>query len=426
MVVKSLAVHSAAISDQESRKQILKGVLSNLISSLSGGMLSFAMGLMLLNETHSPFSFSLGTIITPTVSLILLIPAGTIIDQKAHKPLLITWIIVRLGALIIFGGTINIFSVSHKWIPVIVFVAITAVANYFINTSYQAAVHELVNTKFVPRLSSLTQAATALASLLSPMLGVALYSVMGFSWFIYLEISSQFLVLLLLLSLHFYYESPLHAFVQKKSTSAWQGFRVGLAYLLQHSLFRDLIIIAMLVNFVFTAISIGMPFVLIDHLHAGNAALGYLETSLAGGTLMASLLLSMCDSTKYFLSKLIGGLAGSGLALIVLGIVFTVNSNLLLRGALVLLILGMLTALINVSLQVKLQTTLPTNLLGRITSLMTTACQVMMPLGALTYTFLFQISSRPALIFVISGGLLFLSIVLATPFLWHDSQKDSY
>jgi len=79
----------------------------------------------------------------------------------------------------------------------------------------------------VPRLSSLTQAATALASLLSPMLGVALYSVMGFSWFIYLEISSQFLVLLLLLSLHFYYESPLHAFVQKKSTSAWQNFRVG-------------------------------------------------------------------------------------------------------------------------------------------------------------------------------------------------------
>lgn len=46
MVAKSLAVHSAAISDQESQKQIFKWVLSNLISSLSGGMLSFAMGLM--------------------------------------------------------------------------------------------------------------------------------------------------------------------------------------------------------------------------------------------------------------------------------------------------------------------------------------------------------------------------------------------
>lgn len=57
---------------------------------------------------------------------------------------------------------------------------------------------------------------------------------------------------------------------------------------------------------------------------------------------------------------------------------------------------------------------------------MTTACQVMMPLGALTYTFLFQISSRTALIFVISGGLLYFSIVLTTPFLWHDSQKDCY
>lgn len=86
MVAKSLAVHSAAISDQESQKQIFKWVLSNLISSLSGGMLSFAMGLMLLNETHSPFSFSLGTIITPTVSLILLIPAGAIIDQRLISP----------------------------------------------------------------------------------------------------------------------------------------------------------------------------------------------------------------------------------------------------------------------------------------------------------------------------------------------------
>ena len=141
------------ISDKASNIQMLKDVTSNLISSLSGSMFNFALGLMLLNNTHSPLSFGLEMIVMPIVNIIFVIPVGNIVDTQQHKQIIIFSLILRLIALSILAAVIDSFHNDALFIPIILFVFVNSVSNLVNTTTYSAAIHELVNDKKIQSLS---------------------------------------------------------------------------------------------------------------------------------------------------------------------------------------------------------------------------------------------------------------------------------
>ncbi len=113
------ATSPVLITDRESNLQIGKDFTSNLIGSLSGGMFSFGMGLMLLNQTHLAISFGLSTIVGPLVSLLLFVPMGSIVDRYPHRSILIVSNLVRLLGLGLFAWALpgfpackNLFRLS--------------------------------------------------------------------------------------------------------------------------------------------------------------------------------------------------------------------------------------------------------------------------------------------------------------------------
>ncbi|MFD1125218.1 MFS transporter [Lentilactobacillus raoultii] len=112
------------ITGHDSNVQIVKDFSSSLISSFSGDMFSFALGLMLLNATGLSLSFGLSMIIMPVVNLAGLIPIGNLIDSHRHKPLLLVNLGIRLTALVIYALTINLFHGVGKIIPTIIFLLI--------------------------------------------------------------------------------------------------------------------------------------------------------------------------------------------------------------------------------------------------------------------------------------------------------------
>ena len=115
------ATSPVLITDRESNLQIGKDFTSNLIGSLSGGMFSFGMGLMLLNQTHLAISFGLSTIVGPLVSLLLFVPMGSIVDRYPHRSILIVSNLVRLLGLGLFAWALPGFSGVQKLVPVVLF-----------------------------------------------------------------------------------------------------------------------------------------------------------------------------------------------------------------------------------------------------------------------------------------------------------------
>ena len=420
------------ITNRQSNTQIAKSFTSNLISSLSGKMFTFGLGLMLLDQTRSALSFGINMLIAPITGLIFLIPIGNLVDTHRHRSILIGSMLVRIVALIIFASTINLFLASMKLLPIVLFLIVDAVSTNLNDTCFSAAIHELVNQDKVQRLSSLTQTAISIAAILSPTLGVGLYSLVGFTGFIWLEIVTTILSFLIMLSMHFYEGVPVAPNSHRQTLgSQWATFKAGLIYMQSRSVIKITIMMGLVLNFFYTAVTIGVPYILKDELHTGNAMLGIFETGGAVGMLLGSLIMSCLpalDRRHFFwhlmvpLIILTGLIAGLGSILVL----HLTPIQLMVSGSLVMGSIAFMLVWLNIIVQVYLQKTVPTRNLGRVLATLTTVNTSIMPVGTMFFTMIFQYSSTGGIIFLINGGLLLsYTIILIRPF-WRAVQADKY
>ncbi|KRM88990.1 hypothetical protein FD21_GL000452 [Liquorilactobacillus vini DSM 20605] len=87
------------------------------------------------------------------------------------------------------------------------------------------------------------------------------------------------------------------------------------------------------------------------------------------------------------------------------------------------IILGISISWINIATNIYFQTTVPAEILGKLFSLLQTAATASLPFGTITYTFLFQMLSNGAIIFIISGLLMISYLLFLIPS-FHKSIKN--
>ncbi|WP_164508145.1 MFS transporter [Lapidilactobacillus wuchangensis] len=415
------------INQHDTNIQIFKAVSSSLISGISGNMFSYGLGLMLLATTGSAISFGLSMVITPVVDLLVLVPIGNLVDHGTHKKLILSGMLGRLLALALLMTVIDRFSGQQKLIPVSIFLVVNAVCVNLYTTAQNSAIHELVNAEQIQRLSSLNNSASSLAAIISPTLGVALYSWLGFDAFLVCELVASLISLIITAAMKFQVSSNTEQIQHQQHFQQLQNFKMGLAYLKQRPLILKLISISVYLNFIFSALNIGLPFIVIKQLHLGNAAIGYLDTFNAIGMLTGSLLLSWRPQQKHLHQQIIGPVIMLTSLLGLLGLVLrqtTSLSQVLTLGGSLLFILGFSLAILNVTSQVRIQTTVPSHLLGRVSATMTTANTAIFPLGTLFFTACFQNFPSGALILALTGGIGLLISLMILPSLRHDLIQD--
>ncbi|MBZ2405072.1 MFS transporter [Liquorilactobacillus hordei] len=403
------------VTDKESNIQIIKDITSNMISSLTGNMFSFSLGLMLLNTTHSPLSFGLEMIIMPIVNLVFVVPIGNIVDTITHKKIIILSLITRFFALLALSATIGLFKNDYLFIPITIFVIINTICSSFNSTAYSAAIHEVVNQNHIQRLSSFTQAASSLSAIIAPPLGMTIYTLLGFKWMILLEVFASLLSFLIVLSMHFHYSSKklgkqILQEENSKVTSQIKKFASGLTYIRQQSLIMEMITIGIFVNFFFTSLTIGMPYIITNNLNLGNSPISFLESGNSLGMLLGSLLVGIIPDKLAIKTKIFWSLIPTILSFTFLGIIFTCLKDYLsitILGTLLMTILGFSLIILNVTTQVFLQKNVPNNLLGRVMSSIMTINTSVMPIGTLIFTLLFAHIHQGAWI-LISNGIIML------------------
>lgn len=394
------------ISLHESNQQIFKDICSNFISSLSSNMFTYGLGLMLLNQTHSALSFGIELAIGPIISLIFMIPIGNLVDKYPHKRILLASMLIRVVFLLFLAVTLNYFVGMLKFIPVIFFVSVNSIAVIFATTAYSASVHELVNENKIHQLSSLTSAASSFANIFAPVLGVGAYSLLGFQFFVWIEIGALLLSAAITVTMKFHYKNTYFSknVIQQKSQLV--NFKKGLDYITQHSLIKALIAIAMLLNFMFSSVNMGLPYIINTQLHLGNSPIGILDTFNAAGGLLAALLMNFVPDNKAKRSRIIAPLFLFGFYFLSLGTIFSLTTDLKsvnILGSITMFIGGLGISVLNITIQIHIQKTTPTVILGRVSSTMNTANTVVFPIGTLFFTFIFQKISNGALVYLICG-----------------------
>ena len=382
-----------SISDRESNQQIIKDFISNFIGSLSGKAFNFALGLMLLDQTKSAMSFGINMIIYPLVSLIFLVPIGNIVDKYRHKKILTFNFIFRMLIFLFFYVFYFLTDSSSILYLVIPFVVLHSITVNISDTCYSASIHELVNDRKIQRLSSVTQTAIAIATMLSPAIGVIFYSWIGFAGFILIEILANFLSLGVLLTMKFYYEYEEPETTNKKLEKQLYGVKEIIHFLKENQIVKYIILVSVVLNFFYTSISIGVPFVVKEQLLLDNATIGILETMSAIGMLLASISMSLLPDKKE--NKLLSNKISFPLFLLIiaiigLGVTFsTTQSQIFIStlGGLFMGIIAFTLVILNIVVMTYLQSTIETKFLGRVMSTLFTLNTSIMPTIKMTPPF---------------------------------------
>lgn len=424
-IEKGVKIIMDMISDNDSNIQILKSFISDFISSLSSKSFSLGLGLMLLDQTYSAMSFGINMIISPLVSLVFLIPIGNLVDRFQHKKILLANILIRVVALIIFLLSLSVFSGKSIILPTLVFVTINAITVNISDTCYSASVHELVNEQKIQKLSSITQTAIAISTVLSPAIGVVLYSWVGFSGFILVGIIANLLASIVVASMTFHYEASSGKQINQTELgikNQLENFKESFAFIKENNIIVYIILFSIILNFFYTSLVIGVPFIIKQQFHFGNTTVGLLETASAVGMLVGSISLSLLPDRKkerrvLFLSIAIPLLI-LDLQIIVLGGVFTIfKSQQMISafGSLSVGIVALSLVVLNIIVQAYLQTIIPTKFLGRVMGMLFAANTSIMPIGTLIFTYVFQNMSSGGIIFIFSGVVLFIYTLLLLP-----------
>jgi MFS family permease len=410
------------ISDFASNKQIAKASISNFIGSLSGKSFNFALSLMLLDQTRSAISFGINMIIYPIISLLFAIPIGNMVDKYKHKNILINNFIFRIVIFLIFYFLYHITTSStilYFVIPLVVLQSITVNIN---DTCFSASTHELVNNRKIQRLSSITQTGIAIATMISPAIGVMLYGWFDFSGFILIESAANLLSLLVLLNMKFYYEQQENNEATIKSKGRQHKFKEILQFLRENQIIKYIILISIILNFFYTSISIGVPFIVKEELSLGNSTIGLLETVSAIGMLLASVSMSLLPEPKrqnQLLSRKITiPFLLLNISIISLGITFFVAKSRFLISSVGSLFIGLITfslVILNIVVMTYLQSTIETKFLGRVMSTLFTLNTSIMPIGTIVFTYLFQQGINGGLIFIVNGLVLLIYTIIMLP-----------
>lgn len=410
------------ISDRISNKQIIKDFISNFIGSLSGKSFNFALGLMLLDQTKSAMSFGINMIIYPLVSLIFLVPIGNLVDRYPHKKILIYNFIFRIFTFLLFYAFYFLMDSSSILYLVIPFVILHSITVNISDTCYSASIHELVNDKKIQRLSSVTQTAIAIATMLSPAIGVIFYGWLGFAGFILIEIFANLLSLGVLLNMKFYYEYNEQENKATNCENPLHGIKEIIQFLKENQIVKYIILVSVILNFFYTSISIGVPFVLKEQLLLDNSTVGMLETMAAVGMLLASISMSLLPDKKenniLLSSKITMPLVLLTMAIIGLGITFaSTNSQIIISflGSIFMGIIAFTLVVLNIIVMTYLQSTIETKFLGRVMSTLFTLNTSIMPIGTIVFTYLFQKEVNGGLIFIFGGVTLLIYITIMLP-----------
>ncbi len=355
-----------------------------------------ALAWWVLKETGSAtamasvFIFSFG----PTIVFTLL--GGVAVDRYPRVPVMIGSDVVRgltavLVAILAFLGTLQLW---HVYALSLIF----GVVDSFFHPAYTATVPDIVEEADLSSANSLTSMSTQGGRLLGPPLGAALiawggpglaFGLNGLTFFI----SAIFLLPLLRLEIR--PSAP-----TQSAPSALHDLKEGIRTVIESPwLWIGIVVFALINVTIVGPYSVGLPFLVNDHLEANVGTLGILYSLFAAGYIVGGLWLGRRTNLHRRGRLLYGSLMLGGVMLLLFGLPIGI-----IGLAAAAFITGATLEMTNLTWTNLLQEYVPGNKLGRVSSINLLGSVSLLPIGLGLTGWAMELLGAP-FIFIVGGGL---------------------
>jgi DHA3 family macrolide efflux protein-like MFS transporter len=350
-----------------------------LFSLLGSMVVFFAINFWIAFIYNDPIISAFASFLGVLMMTICMPFAGVLADRINRKILIIVadalQAYVTLILIIIFS-----FGMANIWI-VYIFISLRSMFQAFHVPTVNSIIPTMVPKDKLSRINGVNFLFTGVVQLLAPVIGALMLLFLSVNMIFWVDIITFFIALIPLLLISIPSVRQINHSGQKKEKSSFlRDFRLGLKTLKIIPGLVVMVILSMLLNFLIQPINSLMSLFIIDVHGGGPGQLALVEITFTGGMIIGAIITSIKKNWKnkirvIFISLVIALLGYMIFAVAPIGNYYIMG----LGGA----ILGFNLPIINALYQTFIQTTVPFDKLGRVTSIDHTLSSAISPVGSL-------------------------------------------
>ncbi|PKH11649.1 MFS transporter [Planomicrobium sp. MB-3u-38] len=392
--------------------------ISKLISTFGSSVYAFGISLYVLALTGSAANFALNLICSILPRTLLAPFAGYTADNYSKKMIVI---LAQLASAMAVAGLLVYSIYGGLSLPAIyTTTALISVSSMFASVTFSSAIANLIDADRIQKAMGFNQSAIAIATIGGPVVGGILFGFVSMNVFLIIQVAAYLVAVVLESTMNFKLFTNRIAETAgavKKSMAA--GMKEGFVYLKSNRVVMVIVTVAVGINFFFSALMIGLPFIAVQELKIEATHFGFIEAMIAVGMLLASIYFSVGKEVKFPLRFSKRGILV--MSVLLAGLALPLMVDLSYTGSVVfflvlMLVFGVTNVFVNTPIGVMMQKDVEEEYRGRVFGILESMAMAMMPLGYLIFGLLYDLV--PAEYVVIGSSL---CLIVLTSFMMRPS-----
>ncbi|MGG7213132.1 MFS transporter [Clostridium nigeriense] len=392
---------------------LMFGKITSLIGSY---MQSFALSLFVLSTTGSATKFASILAVSLIPGLIVSPISGVIVDWFYRKNILI-FLDLASGIVVSIFAIIYFITGEMPLINIYILVIILSLISTLDNPTLQTIIPTITKKEDLVEANALNSLLMAIGNIISPAIAALVYGSFGLKGvfivnaitFFVSAISEIFLVI----------PRNIKSKGKLSLNKFASEFKDGIGFILKKRDIINIVSLAVILNFALGSFTIGSAYISKIILEVSDIQYGIVDTFAVAGMILATFIVGWL-SKKYSLGKnlygslMIASVLLSGYSIVALKPLVAIENSIFYLYLLMLLItltMCIFIGIANTFLSSGLQSIVPLEFLGRVSTVVSTGCMIASPLSSMVYGYLFDKISVSS-IFLISSGIMIIAMLL--------------
>ena len=379
-------------------------IIGKLISVFGSAIYTFAIGLYVLKQTGSGFSFAL-TLFVGLIPTIIFSPVAGYMSDRFDKKKIVVFMDFANGMmfLILFMLTLK-FELNQPMIYISTFM--TTVFTTFFGIAFEAAKPNLVADEKLMSINSLSKVIDSTALILAPVLGGLIFAFTDIQTFILINAVCFIFSAGIETMIDFNYNIKSTAEINDDGGFV-EDIKDGLTYIRKSSEIVKMINVLVILNFFISfSVTVPLPYIINNLLNLSSNQYGIIQGAFPVGMILGAVAVGKIIEKIDYMKLLIFSSITLSVAIALLGLplVLADASSLayMIYYISIMVIFGIAISFIDVPILWLMQKTIPDNLRGKVLSISMSIVKLIAPLGLVISGMI--INSVPVYIMTFAGG----------------------
>jgi MFS family permease len=396
------------VSLRYKRRLVMKNlglfIIGKLISVFGSAIYTFAIGLYVLKQTGSGFSFAL-TLFVGLIPTIIFSPVAGYMSDRFDKKKIVVFMDFANGMMFLILFLLKLkFELNQPMIYISTFM--TTVFTTFFGIAFEAAKPNLVADEKLMSINSLSKVIDSTSLILAPVLGGLIFAFTDIKTFILINAVCFIFSAVIETMIDFNYN--IKSTVEINDDGGFvEDIKDGLTYIRKSSEIVKMINVLVILNFFISfSVTVPLPYIINNLLNLSSNQYGIIQGAFPVGMILGAVAVGKIIEKIDYMKLLIFSSITLSVAIALLGLplVLADASSLayMIYYISIMVIFGIAISFIDVPILWLMQKSIPDNLRGKVLSISMSIVKLIAPLGLVISGMI--INSVPVYIMTFAGG----------------------